>query len=261
MDLISPRYQMKLADEVEKTIWTLFPSYKAALMYILKWHEENRERTWENFSIIYKDKNQNNIDLYSTVHSIDGELLIKIAIDLEIETPDFIPAIPKFRNTLKCNYKPALRSFEKAFKSVEEDPSTAIGLANSTLESIVKEILNNPQIKTKWDSKDTLYTLTKALLKELHLYPTKSLPVEIRNIGSSLLSISQTIERLRSEKTEFHGKTLTDEIITDSAFAYLCINAVGTVGLFLHSYYKKNFATSNERSHLEIDTDDLPNYY
>lgn len=58
-----------------------------------------------------------------------------------IETPDYIPSIPTFRNKIKENYKNASETFEKAFREVEKDPSLAIGLANSVLESIIKDIL------------------------------------------------------------------------------------------------------------------------
>ncbi len=72
---------------------------------------------------------------------MNGELLLKIAIDLSIETPDFIPSIPIFRNEIKVNYSNASNSFEKAFKDIEEHPDIAVRLANSALESIIKEIL------------------------------------------------------------------------------------------------------------------------
>ena len=66
---------------------------------------------------------------------------LKVAIDMGIETPDYIPSIPTFRNKIKENYKNASETFEKAFREVEKDPSLAIGLANSVLESIIKDIL------------------------------------------------------------------------------------------------------------------------
>ncbi|MHB9630920.1 hypothetical protein, partial [Staphylococcus aureus] len=72
----------------------------------------------------------------------DSELLVKIAIDLGIETPDFIPSIPTFRNKLKDDYKNASTSFEKAFQNIEKDPAESVGNANSVLESIIKEILS-----------------------------------------------------------------------------------------------------------------------
>jgi len=56
-----------------------------------------------------------------------------------LETPDFIPCIPTFRNEIKSDYKTASATFEKAFRQIEEHPDIAIGLANSSLESIIKK--------------------------------------------------------------------------------------------------------------------------
>ena len=110
---------------------------------------------------------------------MDGELLLKIAIDLGIDTPDFIPMIPTFKNEIKGSYDTANSTFDKAFKLIYEDPSTAIGLANSALESIFKHILSDTRISINWNKNDTL---------------------------------CQSIEKLRSDKTLFHGKQNEDII-------------------------------------------------
>jgi len=245
---ISPKYLMELIVKIEKKIWELFNSYKNVKFYINKWHEDNDgfgDYYQENFSISLKD--DGNIDLTTTLHNIDGELLLKIAIDLGIETPDFIPSIPTFKNEIKANYTNANSSFEKAFKDIEEHPDIAIGLANSALESIIKEILKNEPINNKIDTKQTLYAQTSAILKEFSLYPNREMPKEIKTIGSSLLSINKGIEQLRSEKTNLHGKTKEDYLINDSIYAYFIVNSVATVGLFLISFYKKKFISNDNQ--------------
>ena len=186
---------------------------------------------------------------------MNNEILLKIAIDLGIETPNFIPSIPIFRNELKTNFETANQIFEKAFKQIEENPETAIGLANSALESIIKEILKDEKLKTKLNPKRTLYELTSDILKEFQLYPNSNIPIEIKTIGSSLLSITDAIEKLRSEKTDFHGKIKEDYIVNDSIYAYFIINTVSTIGLFLNSYYKNKYQPENV---FEDDNDDLP---
>ena len=90
-----------------------------------------------------KTMNIKKIDLKKTLHQIDGETLLKIAIDLGLDTPDFIPSIPMFKNELKSSFETAAQTFEKAYCNVEKDPSLAIGLANSALESIIKAILKD----------------------------------------------------------------------------------------------------------------------
>lgn len=55
-----------------------------------------------------------------TLHQIDGETLLKIAIDLGLDTPDFIPSIPMFKNELKSSFETAAQTFEKAYCNVEK---------------------------------------------------------------------------------------------------------------------------------------------
>ena len=209
-DLVSPKYQMQLVNSVEQAIWDEYKSYKQVRLYINKWYKNNYEPNgfndnyWENFTIVEKANKE--IDLTSTLHTMTGSDLLKIAIDLGVDTPDFIPSIPTFKNELKADFKTAYDTFTKAYKQIDTDPSTAIGLANSALESIIKEILKDDRISSKVTGGETLYKLTSIILKEFNL-TNDNHPKEIKTIGSSLLAINQTIEKLRSEKTNFHGKT------------------------------------------------------
>ena len=248
---------MQLIDKIEKEIWAKFSSHINVRFYINKWHEsdENGYNYYENFNIALKE--DGNINLTKTLHNIDGETLLKIAIDLGIETPNFIPSIPIFRNEIKSSYETASLTFEKAFKQIEEHPDIAIGLANSALESIIKEILKNESLSTKQNTNKTLYELTMDILKGFQLYPNSEMPIEIKTIGSSLLSIAQSIEKLRSDKTYFHGKASDEYIIKDSLYTYFAFNSIVTIGLFLDNYYKKKFPKDNNTKE-EIESDELP---
>lgn len=241
---------MTLVRSVHDAIWKEYNTYKDVMLYINKWHRHD-DFNWQNFIIHTNDKN--NIDLLETLHSMDGETLLKVAIDLGVDTPDFIPSIPVFKNELKSEYTTAYDIFTKAFKQAEADPSLAIGLANSALESIIKEILKDEKLKSKISKKETLYQLASTILKEFNFLDLEH-PAEIKKIGNSLLTISQKIEDLRSQKTTFHGKTEGDYLIKDSLYAYLVINSVTTVGLFLNSYYK----TKYQKPKSIIEDDDLP---
>lgn len=248
---------MSLIDIVEKAIWAEFSSYKRVLLYINKWHEDDGN-FWENFRIVFKNNwPKEEIDLSATLHNMSWDLIIKIAIDLWIETPYFIPTVTQFKNDLKESYKTAFNSFEKALRHVEENPDLAVGLANSTLESIIKHILKDESIKTKADKK-TLYDLTCEILKEFKMFPNGEVQEEIKYIWSSLLNISQNIERLRSEKTAFHGKTSEDYLINDSFYAYFIVNSVSTVGIFLIAFYKKKYVKAIEEKKEEVSIEDIP---
>lgn len=256
-ELVSPKYQMRLVNSVEQAIWDEYKSYKQVRLYINKWHNNNFEEGsfnndyWENFQII--EKTNNEIDLTSTLHSMKGSDLLKIAIDLGVDTPDFIPSIPTFKNELKADYKTAYDTFTKAYKQIDTDPSTAVGLANSALESIIKEILKDDRISSKINGGETLYKLSSIILKEFNLTNDEH-PKEIKTIGNSLLTINQSIEKLRSEKTNFHGKTDEDYLISDTIYTFFIINTVTTIGLFLNSYYKTKFP----KPKIEYVEDDLP---
>jgi len=260
-DLISPKYQMKLVNDVEQALWNEFSEakYTNVRHYIEKWkhpiYSDGYGNEEYNFYIVTQP-NSSNIDLKATLHQIDGETLLKIAIDLGVDTPDFIPSIPTFKNALKSEYITAYDTFVKAYKQIETDPSLAIGLANSALESIVKEILKDDRINSKTKGGETLYELSKIILKEFSLFPDSVLPKEIKTIGSSFLSANQSIEGLRSEKTNFHGKTTEDYLITEPLYAYFVVNSVSTVGTFLISFYKTKYP--KQKVEKEDESDNLP---
>lgn len=237
-ELISPKYQMRLVKSVHDAIWDEYKRYKEVELYIKKWHASDHYGNWQNFEIIYKEKEV--IDLLLTLHNMSGSDLLKVAIDLGVDTPDFIPSIPTFKNELKSSYKTAYETFTKAYKQIEIEPSIAIGLANSALESIIKEVLKDHRISDKVTGNETLYKLSSIILKEFTSSNDEH-PKEIKTIGNSLLAINQAIEKLRSEMTDFHGKTDSDYLIKDTVYTYFIINSVATVGLFINSYYKKKY--------------------
>jgi len=225
-ELISPKYQMKLISEIEKAIWVEYDSFRAVKFYIDKWHiqENSWNNNWENFPIIISAIGE--IDLLQTLHGIPGETLLKIAVDLGVETPNFIPSIPTFKNEIKSHYKTASATFEKALKEVETHPDTSVGLVNSALESIIKEILKDDRIRNgiNFKGSETLYALTTMVLRQFQLLSDGDFPKEIKTIGNSLLTANQSIEKLRSERTSFHGKTEGDYIIRDWVCKINCVS-------------------------------------
>ena len=249
MDNISPRYKLSLAEKVEEVLWNEYVSYDRVLAYIEQWHEI--KDYWENFFIAFKDKDRKQISLYSTLCNMPGELLLKVAIDMGVETPDYIPSVPIFRNKIKENYKNASETFEKAFREVEKDPSLAIGLANSVLESILKDILRANQA-SDYSEHDTLTKLVKKCFTQFGIYDS-SLPSEIKSISNSILNAAKSIEDIRSDKTSFHGKSSECEVISQPEYAYFVINAVTTIGLFFLKYQPKQ-----QQAIIQIFDDDLP---
>ena len=99
MNGISPRYQMSIVQNINDRLFELYKSYEDVANYLDKWHivydcyGDN-----ENFYFYFKDVERKKLDVKKTLHHIDGETLLKIAIDLGVETPDYIPSIPVFKN-------------------------------------------------------------------------------------------------------------------------------------------------------------------
>lgn len=256
---ISPRYQMGIIQNINDRLFELYKSYDDVENYIEKWHEVyDTFGDNENFPIVFKDNERKKIDVKKTLHHVDGETLLKMAIDLGVETPDYIPCVPTFKNELKSNFETASQTFDKAFQNVEKDPSLAIGLANSALESIIKEILNDKRINIQWNEKDTLPSLMHSICKAFQLNTGKPFPTEIKTIASSLIKCSKAIEDLRSDKTIVHGKMDKDYIVTDSLYAYFVVNAVTTIGLFFLNYYNTKYPSQTKDTSPVWDDDNLP---
>lgn len=247
---------MGIITEIDAALWDLFNSskYKNVKFYIQRWHEYDERGDWENFHIFTKDNGD--ILLLETLHTMPGDLLLKIAVDLGVQTPDFIPAVATFRNDIKSNHSSSIIAFEKAFKDIEDHPDLSIGLANTTLEGIIKDILKDDRIKVQYDKTKTLYDLVQDILKAFCLYPNSEMPMEVKQIGSGLLKVNQSIEKLRSEQTAMHGKAQEELTIKDPLYAYFVINSVTTIGLFFKSYYKLKFPPVYEPPVFDFDEDD-----
>lgn len=250
MERISPKYMLTLINKIKtelKRQYTILEIRSYLERWIIEYDSFN-----QNFSIRLYDNGDLNLD--GTINDIDDETLLKIAIDLGIETPDFIPCIPLFKNEIKSSYKTASKTFELACSKVENEPDIAVSLANAALESIIKEILKDERlIDNQYNEKDTLYKLTEKCLKKLNLFPSVKIPDEIKRIGSGLLTSSQAIEDIRSDKTLVaHGKTEGDFVIDESALAFFIVNAVTTIGLFLIKQYQKQYPIAEENTETEL---------
>lgn len=240
---ISAVYRMELIEKLDKTIWSKYSSYKKVEQYVKLNQTLYDDFGNANFDIVYVNNNIQLLDTLGNIAQSDSELLIKMAIDLGIETPDFIPSIPTFRNKLKDDYKNASTSFEKAFQNIEKNPADAVGNANSVLESIIKEILSDIRFThISVVSNATSKKLVQEILKVFQLNPdSHELPSQMKSISSSFITVAKAIEDLRSDNTLFHGQDSEKYLISEPLYAYFVVNACATVGLFLIDLYEKKF--------------------
>ncbi len=262
---ISPKYIMELIPKVENVLWGMSDKakYQNVRRYIEKFHEEGD--SWnnsdENFHIYYSDEDSKNIDLAETLHRMPSSLLIKIAIDLGIDTPGFLPVVPQFKNILKDQNQNAYQNFERATKNVYENPDQAVSLASSTLEGIIKTILTDVTFKdsAKAIKNKPLTKLVSSIVKEFGFDDKTKCPPELITIASQLRSIGSTIDDLRSDKSTAHGKTHGEYVIDDPLWAAFIVNTTATLGLFLWEYFEKKYKPNIKLHESEIeDIDDKP---
>lgn len=269
---ISRKFLMELIDKVDKKIWEQYGSYENVAYYIEKWHEDDEDYTsynhWENFYIQYKDEERKQINLKATLHRMPPDIVVKIAIELGIDTPGFLPAIPTFKNVLKDENQSAYQNFDRATKNAYEHPDNAVALASSTLEGIIKTILEHDTfdedaVKLKNLS---LSKLAKEIVKKFGFDDATKCPAEIITLAGQLRSIAATVDDLRSDKSTAHGKSGKDYVIDDPLWAMLTINTCATVGLFLWEYFEKKYLPKKEEvtkavedaDGAPINLDDIP---
>lgn len=241
---LRPKYKIELIKKVHEKIFKEYGTYALVLGYIQNFQICLDEHSQiYNFDIQWKENNSC-IDLQRTLLSIPEYNLIEIAVDLEISIPMILPAFPTFVRTLtpeETGMSYAHEMFSKAYNSAYDDPADSIALANSTLETIIKHILEDPRTSIKYNERQTLYQLAETILKEFKFFPSKELQKNIKAIGSSLLCISSEIEDLRSDKTFSHGKGKTDYVVDNSLYSIFVINTITTVGLFIISYFEAKY--------------------
>lgn len=262
---ISRKFLMELIDKVDKKIWEQYGSYENVAYYIEKWHEDDEDYTsynhWENFYIQYKDEERKQINLKATLHKMPPDTVVKIAIELGIDTPGFLPAIPTFKNVLKDENQSAYQNFDRATKSAYEHPDNAVALASSTLEGIIKTILehdafNEDAAKLKNLS---LSKLAKEIVKKFGFDEATKCPPEIITLAGQLRSVATTVDDLRSDKSTAHGKSGKDYVVDDPLWAMFTINICAAVGLFLWEYFEKKYLPKKEEVAKAVeDADDAP---
>lgn len=196
-----------------------------------------------------------------------AELVIRIAIDLGIDTPGFLPVVPQFKNVLKDHNQSAYQNFERATKNVYENPDEAVSLASSTLEGIIKTMLADDAFKDEVGviKNKPLSKLVVLIVKHFGLDSTEQCPPELITIAGHLRSLGSTIDDLRSDKSSAHGKAHDEYIIDDPLWAAFIVNTSASLGLFLWEYFEKKYKPqTKDKGQAEgvgdepINLDDIP---
>lgn len=258
---LSPRYKMQLLQQIEDAVLERYHNYDKIERFI----KEFRTGEWNcignfvhNFDIIYKEDSYGNnfIDLSGTLTKMPQDVLFSVAIECGIAVPMILPAFPTFKRTLTAweyGSSSLINNFDKAYQLVYEEPDQSIALAYSTLESIIKHILESKKIPgILYNPKATLPELMGEILKGYQFFPNNGIQKNIRNIGSSLLKIANEIEELRSDKTFAHGKGKKDYIVNNRLYSVFIVNNIISVGLFLISFFDDKYSAKGD------EVDDCP---
>lgn len=239
---ISPAYMMELIERLQVALTDRYPSPDDLRFYLEKWHE-----SYDNFgdeqNFYFTNDRQGNVDLKRTLHEMPPDLVVRIAIDLGVDTPGLIPSVPTFRNVLKEQNPNAQAQFERAVKNVVEQPDEAVASAYSTLESVLKTIGEDESLEIGGSLRTTVgKKLISAVLSKLNLSGNKGAQKEINQICTGLISACNAIVELRNDKTSAHGSTPDAYVIDDPLWAELVVNSTATIGLFLWEFYQRTKA-------------------
>lgn len=247
---ISPAYITELKIKLGQKIWEKYKSYKNVKLFLVSSVKEGDWNEPDSFRVFYQGENESAVDVEKTVLYMSPYETVKMAIDLGIDTPGFLPAIPKFKNILRDENQTAYENFERAIKNVYDNPDQAVLLASSTLEGIIKTILADDSFKTKASAirNKPLTKLVSALIKEFGFDDKTKCPAELITIASQLRGLGKSIDDLRSDKSTAHGKAHDEYVIDDPLWAELIINSSASLGLFLWEYFEKKY-----KPNLKID--------
>ena len=253
---ISPKYMMGLIARVEKKLFDDFGDNSDIDYYLQKWVEQ--WDYWNNNFDIARNID-GDVDVRRTLHGMPPDVLIKIAIDLGIETPGMLPSIPMFQNTLKDQNPNAQENFERAIKNVGSHPDDAVALANSTFESVLKTIVADGglDLTSEAISRDVGKALSNKVIPALGFASGKEAPKAVNRLASSLLGMASAVSDLRNDKSSAHGSAPDDYVIDDPLWAELVVNATAAVGLFLWEFYSKTKLIA-EPTQEALDFGDIP---
>ena len=261
---ISPRYLTELKSKLTKKIHEEYSSDDILLTFMV-----NSASGWDRFydindpddicAIYYLDDERTKVDVKKTVLYMPPDETVKMAIDLGIDTPGFIPSIPKFKNVLKDENQTAYQNFQRAVKNVYDNPDEAVQLASSTLEGIMKTILADAKFKNT-GKKQSQAKLVKDVVEWLGIGSNNKSPKEIKTIASQLRGLGEAIDSMRSNMSSAHGKLQSEYIVDDPLWAGLVVNASATLGLFLWEYYEKKYRPASEKGAEDepISPEDIP---
>lgn len=143
-----------------------------------------------------------------------------------------------------------------------DHPDQSVALAASTLEGVIKTILNSSYgaVPSNSTRNASLSDLTNKAVKELIGTCKAETPVEIKTLAGQLRGIGSTIDSLRSDKSTAHGKADGEYIVDDALWAETVVNATATLGILLWRLFERHRAQEAKVQPLPVPVPLVPIY-
>ena len=259
-DDISPALITDLKKQLEQKIHERYHSDKDIRLFMVSSAVEGSWNAPDSFRVFYQDDKEQRVDVEETILHMPAYETVKMAIDLGIDTPGFLPMVPKFKNILKDENQTAFQNYERAVKNVYESPDQAVALAASTLEGIIKTILSDEAFSEVATKNPSLTKLTSSIVNAFGFDDNTKCPKELITIASQLRGLGKAIDDLRSDKSSAHGKNRNEYIVDDPLWSGFVVNVSASLGLFMWEYYKKKYrpAVENNGDDELISLEDIP---
>lgn len=169
--------------------------------------------------------------IYGDIYYSVGKVQITYKGEQIIEAGLLTPAAKEVGDILtdegliKCR-----EDFERTLTNLAHDPEQSILNACSTLESILKAILDKKGAVYKGN--EEIQDLFKLVYVELKIAPDTASIGEIKRIENGLLNAALGVGVIRSKFSTAHGRSDKQRTL-DRTHARLAVNAVSVIGLFL----------------------------
>lgn len=174
--------------------------------------------------------------------SVDEDVLLAVARDLELDAPSGPDHAPRalldylrISGTAICQ-----EDFGRALSAISSDPSSAVGLACTTMESICKAILEG--LGKPFPSDESLQPLMKEVGKQLSLSPDDHADEDIKRVLGGLANVGGGLAVLRTKYSTFHGKG-SRQFRLGPRHARLAVNSLAAAGQFLLETYHERLKT------------------
>lgn len=140
-------------------------------------------------------------------------------------------------NIIKFDEEHIHVQWEKALERKNSDPEGAITVARTLIESILKHILDEKNIK--YNDNTELSELYKEVAKSLNLAPEQHQEQMFKQILGNANGVISGLGSLRNKLGDAHGKSKIN-IKPKERHSELAVNLAGSMALFLYKTYKEN---------------------